>query len=90
MPEVCCWRVTQARLFCQGQAGGIKGGATSVPQIVLSFFIEKMRKERFTDIKAAFYSVFVDIALGGLLPLDTREQPFDKAGSSGQVRQAPP
>ena len=27
-----------------------------------------------TDIKAAFYSVFAEIALGGLLPLDTREQ----------------
>ena len=45
------------------QSGGIKGGLTSVPQIVLSFFIEKMRKERkcaavlFTDIKAAFTSI---------------------------------
>ena len=78
------------------QSGGIKGGSTSVPQIVLSFFIEKMRKERtcaavlFTDIKAAFYSVFAEIALGGLLPLDTREQLFDKAGLSGQIRQALP
>ena len=26
--------------------------------------------------------------MGGLLPLDTREQLFDKAGLSGQVRQA--
>ena len=53
-----------------------------------------MRKERkcaavlFTDNKAAFYSVFAEIALGGLLPLDTREQLFDRAGLSGQVRQA--
>ena len=46
------------------QSRGIKGGSTSVPQFVLSFFIEKMRAE---------------IALGGLLPLDTREQLFDKA-----------
>ena len=41
--------------------------------LVLSFFIKKMRKERkcaavlFTDIKVAFYSVFSEIALGGLL-----------------------
>ena len=28
------------------QSGGIKGGSTTVPQIVLSFIIEKMRKER--------------------------------------------
>ena len=73
------------------QFRGIKGGSTSV---VLSFFIEKMCKERkcaavlFTDIKAAFYSVFAEIALGGLLPLDTREQLLDIAGLSGQVRQA--
>ena len=65
-----------------------------MPQIVLSFSIEKMRKERkraavlFADIKAAFYSVFAEIALGGLLPLDTREQLFDKAGLSGQIRLA--
>ena len=64
------------------QSGWIKGGSASVPQIVLSFFIEKMRKERkcvavlFTDIKAAFYSVFAEIALGGLLPLDTRGGAF--------------
>ena len=70
------------------QSGGIKGGSTSVPQIVLSFFIEKMRKERkcaavlFTDIKAAFHSVFA----GGLLKLETREQLFDK-GLGGQIRQ---
>ena len=76
------------------QSGGIKGGSTLVPRIVLSFLIEKMRKERkcaavlFTDIKAAFYSVFAEIALGGLLPLDTREQLFDRAGLRGQIRQA--
>ena len=57
-------------------------------------FVEKMRKERkcaavlVTDIIAAFYSVFAEIALGGLFPLDTREQLFDKAGLSGRIRQA--
>ena len=87
-------RPDQNSAFAQGrQSRAIKGGSTSVPQIVLSFFIEKMRKERkcaavlFTDIKAAFYSVFAEIALGGLLPLDTREQLFDKAGLSGHIRQ---
>ena len=61
---------------------------------MLSFFIEKMRKERkcaavlFMDTKAAFYSVIAEIALGRLLPLDTREQLFDKAGLSGQIGQA--
>ena len=87
-------RPDQDSAFAQGrQSRAIKGGSTSVPQIVLSFFIEKMRKERkcaavlFTDIKAAFHSVFAEIALGGLLPLDTREQLFDKAGLSGHIRQ---
>ena len=43
---------------CQGQAVWRDGSSTSVPQIVLSFFIEK------------------------------REQLFDKAGLSGEIRQA--
>ena len=39
-------------------------------------------------LRTTFYSVFAEIALGGLLPLDTREQLFDRAGLSGQIRQA--
>ena len=55
------------------QSGGVKGGSTAAPQIVLSLFIKKMRKEQkcaaalFTDIRAAFYSVFAEVALGSLL-----------------------
>ena len=60
------------------QSGGVKGGSTPAPQIVLSLFIKKMRKEQkcaatlCTDIKAAFYSVFVEVALGSLLPTGTK------------------
>ena len=57
-------------------------------------FIKKMRKERncaaalFKDIKAAFGSVFANVALGRLLPPETREQLFEKARLSGRNRQA--
>ena len=76
------------------QSGRVKGGSTEAPQLVLSLFIKKMSKEKkcaaalLTDIKAAFYSVFAEVALGSLLPTGTREQLFDKAGLSWHVRHA--
>ena len=62
------------------QSGGVKGGSTAAPQIVLSLFIKKVHKEQkcaavlITDIKTAFYSVFAEVALGSLLPTGTRER----------------
>ena len=41
---------------------------------------QKCAAALFKDIKAAFYSVFAEVALGRLLPTGTREQLFDKAG----------
>ena len=55
------------------QSGGVKGGSTAAPQIVLSLSIKKMRKKQkcaavlFTDIEAELYSDFAEVALGSLL-----------------------
>ena len=38
--------------------------------------------------KAAFHSVFAEVALGSLLPTGTREQLFEKAGLSESARHA--
>ena len=76
------------------QSGGIKGGSMSVPQIVLSFFIEKMRKQRkcaavlFTDYKGAFHGGLGGDCVGWSVATRHEGAAFRRAGLSGQNRQA--
>ena len=72
------------------QSGGMKGGSTSVPQIVLSFFIEMMRKER--KCAAVFFLRTSKrpstVSLRRLRCVVCCHSTPDRAGLSGQIRQA--
>ena len=76
------------------QAGGMKGGSTDALQLALALFLKQARSAGrsaavlFTDIKAAFYSIFAEVSLGVLLPEETRTRLFEKAQMPEAARQA--
>ena len=68
------------------QSGAVPGGGTAAPAMFARTFIEAAKARGlaaglvFTDIRAAFYSCWPELAVGAVLPAHRREDIFKRAG----------
>ena len=76
------------------QSGAVQGGGVETPYMLTHAFMEWLRARGcsgavlFTDVKAAFYTISCELAVGALMTAEQRAQHIEACGLTGQTAAA--